>query len=93
MRAKSLTLLGLIILASASFTELSNSETLFFDDFEDGKVDAAWKFVHGDWVEENGILSQEDDAAGTDPDDPGKGENRCLDRNKPIKRRGGSANR
>lgn len=67
MVAKRLSLVCLIVVTLVSFARLSNSETLFFDDFEDGVADAAWEFILGNWVEENGILSQRDEAAGADP--------------------------
>ena len=67
MERNSLNLLSLVIVFLAGFSGISIAETLFYDDFEDGKIDAAWEFIHGDWVEENGVLSQLDADAGIDP--------------------------
>ena len=50
----------LFFMSLVLFFTIASAKTLFFDDFEDGKIDKAFKFTGQDpkWVEKGGALSQ-----------------------------------
>ncbi len=43
-----------------------NSEVLYLDDFDDGKIDGKYEFKNneGDWVEKGGVITQTDESPG-----------------------------
>ena len=52
---------AIFVCASSSF-----GEVLYYDDFEDGKIDGKYEFKNhdGDWVEKGGVISQTHEAPG-----------------------------
>lgn len=50
----------LVYAAFFAWTSTSSGEVLYFDDFEDAKIDGKYEFKNhdGDWVEKGGVISQ-----------------------------------
>ena len=60
------TLLLFIVIATLLALSFAEAETLFFDDFEDGKISNAFEFTgdNPEFVEEDGALKQQKQIVG-----------------------------
>ena len=60
-------LLSILVCAAIfAWTSISFGEVLYYDDFEDGKIDGDYEFKNheGKWVEKGGVISQTHEAPG-----------------------------
>ncbi len=65
-RINILVVLGFFIIITFAWTSSSFSKILYYDDFEDGKIDEKYefKFHKGKWIEKDGVITQTQETPG-----------------------------